>query len=119
MATPCLSSIWRNYADAAADTVYNMLEDSQGSKFNEAGVHLRTAAGIFERLHKVLYKVMTVIIIMISMLRTVQSQPLVSYAAESMVAIMGYLREQFSAAAAVVHRGRFVWAACSLLFTAA
>eukprot|EP00903_Cladosiphon_okamuranus_P015926 g14711.t1 len=36
-----------------ADTVYNMLEDSEGSKYNEAGVHLRTAAGIFERLHKV------------------------------------------------------------------
>ncbi|CAM9378240.1 unnamed protein product [Pylaiella littoralis] len=35
-----------------ADTVYNMLEDSAGSKFTEAGVHLRTAAGIFERLHK-------------------------------------------------------------------
>lgn len=34
-----------------ADTVYNMLEDGQGSKFTEAGVHLRTAAGIFERLH--------------------------------------------------------------------
>lgn len=43
-----------NYAGVAADTVYNMLEDSQGSKFNEAGVHLRTAAGIFERLHKVM-----------------------------------------------------------------
>lgn len=36
-----------------ADTVYNMLEDGQGSKFTEAGVNLRTAAGIFERLHKV------------------------------------------------------------------
>ncbi|CAN0351697.1 unnamed protein product, partial [Ectocarpus fasciculatus] len=35
-----------------ADTVYNMLEDSQGSKFTEAGEHLRKAAGIFERLHK-------------------------------------------------------------------
>lgn len=30
-----------------------MLGDSQGGKFTEAGVHLRTAAGIFERLHKV------------------------------------------------------------------
>lgn len=38
---------------AIADTVYNMLEDNQGAKFSEAGVHLRTAAGIFERLHKV------------------------------------------------------------------
>lgn len=36
-----------------ADTVYNMLEENQGSKFSEAGVHLRTAAGIFERLYKV------------------------------------------------------------------
>lgn len=30
-----------------------MLEDEEGGKFNEAGVHLRTAAGIFERLYKV------------------------------------------------------------------
>lgn len=36
-----------------ADTVYNMLEDNEGTKFSEAGVHLRTAAGIFERLYKV------------------------------------------------------------------
>lgn len=43
-----------HHTGVAADTVYNMLEDSQGSKFNEAGVHLRTAAGIFERLHKVM-----------------------------------------------------------------
>ncbi len=43
----------RLWAGHTADTVYNMLEDSQGSKFSEAGVHLRTAAGIFERLHKV------------------------------------------------------------------
>lgn len=39
--------------DFPADTVYNMLEDNQGTKFSEAGVHLRTAAGIFERLYKV------------------------------------------------------------------
>lgn len=30
-----------------------MLEDGHGGKFSEAGVHLRTAAGIFERLYKV------------------------------------------------------------------
>eukprot|EP00904_Undaria_pinnatifida_P007827 jgi/Undpi1/4174/HiC_scaffold_16.g07541.m1 len=34
-----------------ADTVYNMLEDSQGSKFTEAGLHLRKAAGLFQRLN--------------------------------------------------------------------
>lgn len=44
--------VWMD-TGASADTVYNMLEDSAGSKFTEAGVHLRTAAGIFERLHKV------------------------------------------------------------------
>ncbi|CAM9160453.1 unnamed protein product, partial [Laminaria digitata] len=35
-----------------ADTVYNMLEDSQGGKFTEAGLHLRKAAGLFQRLHE-------------------------------------------------------------------
>lgn len=50
--------LW-NHTLVVADTVYNMLEDSQGSKFNEAGVHLRTAAGIFERLHKVLIDMLT------------------------------------------------------------
>ena len=38
----------------SADTVYNMLEDSQGSKFTEAGLHLRKAAGLFQRLNTVM-----------------------------------------------------------------
>lgn len=42
------------YVRGVADTVYNMLEDNQGSKFTEAGLHLRKAAGLFQRLHEVM-----------------------------------------------------------------
>lgn len=95
-----IASCGVNYTDVAADTVYNMLEDSQGSKFNEAGVHLRTAAGIFERLHKVM--------------RCKQSRAdLARYEAAKKSTYKHDSRE-LTASAVVVRRGRFVWIDCCL-----